>query len=460
VETVSTGPARRLPLSRRSFLVAGPQLLGLAHSVAAQDVAVRLEDHITGPDAGVVIQQLLDAGVRHIRSEADCTLRTPFVIRNDDVRVALLGRVIWRGEVHQGVTAERLTGVCTVQGQVLGDEHVLPLQAAVEDGDEVIVVDQPELFEPGQHWRIRPERSEWGPLSFLVQIRAVDARTGRLTLDYRCGWAIPPGARYRFRRIRPVLNAHVEFGQLQYETRETTFSGVAGIGEQYSIDGLALVHQAEGTKYPVVLRRWCIGGRSSVGDLRDPQDVLTGGMGYGIHLIHCLRSHVEQTRTTRARHVFDWSGCAFCTADDMHDLQQSGQLSSFSCHQAFDHDNVLSHFSGWLSWANDPVFGRSMKRMTARQGRVIGQLLTFHHSPDCVFEDLAVQGDVILNVDGLRMARVIQAGGTTRWIQSSHASARPAAEIIDCVLIPWRQGNWMPASLTTRLQFIRTRTAP
>ncbi|ACB32908.1 hypothetical protein Lcho_0633 [Leptothrix cholodnii SP-6] len=420
----------------------------------------RLEDWGIGEDAGQSIQAMLAAGYTDITCDTNCTIVTPVRVETDGVTLRLRCKVTWRGQQPRGVTAERLTGVITVNGSLSGIELTLPLAAAISDGGETVQLSDVSAFSVGDHWRVRPERSEWGPLSYLLQVTAVDLLARTVTFDYRSAWPVAAGTPYVFQQVIPVRNTSIFIQELEYATLETRTSGVAGIGEQYSIGGSAVIGKARNTKQPAVMKRWCVGGTSSMRDLIKPQDVVTGGMGYGIQLIHCRHERSTDTRATAARHVIDWSGCAHCSADGMYDTGPLTGIASFSCHQSFDHDNVLTNFDGWLSWANDPVFGQAMKRMAARNGIARGQLGTFNTSPDCTFEDIQVVGDVVLNIDGLTLRRVVESGGSSRFSQSSALSARKTAEVHDCTLSPWLNGDWVGASVTTPILFRGGRIGP
>ncbi len=426
-------------------------------------VSVSLESlgFVTG-DATTYIQTAIALpDVTEITCDTDCTLTTPVLHARSDLHIKMRCAVTYSGASASVITAEVLSGVIGMVGTLSGSPITRSTSADIAEGGDTIQLSSVAEFAVGDIWRIRPAASEWGPLSYIVEITKVDSGANTVSIGYKTGWPISSGVSYVFEKVTtPVRQSSVYIKELIYSTAESGTNGVAGIAEQYTIDCNSVIGTARNTKWPAVLKRWAIGGVAEAHDVRVPQDITTGGMGYGVHNIHCLYSKTRAVRTAQARHAIDWSGCAYCTATDIHDSQNLASTTSFSCHQAYDHDCTLSNFSGWLSWANDPVFGQSMKRMKARDGICKGQLATFNTSPDCGFEDIRVVGDIIINADGATLTNVSQSGGTTRFNQSSTISARGTTEINSCSLAPWLGGDWIPAAVTAPIIFSGGKMGP
>lgn len=433
------------------------QSLGLSRKKSG-----RVEDWGIGADVGAVVNAMLAAGISDITCDTDCTCSTPIINTRDDVSIALRCAVTWSGSVAAGVTSSDITGVITQRGSLTGSVYVKTLSATLSEGGDTIQLDDTSMFSVGDFWNVQPTASEWGPLSFLLEVSAVNTGAHTVSFVYKAGWTVASGTSYTFQKVTPVRNAVAYIQELIYATAEGASSGVAGIGEQYTVDCISTIGKASNTKYPGILKRWFVGGVCSMRDLVAPQDITTGGMGYGIQQIHGLYGRAIDTRTSKARHVVDWSGCAYCTAVGMHGSQGLANTTDFSCHLGYDHDNTLEDFSGWLSWDNLLVFGQSAKRLKAKKGLAKGQLAWFNATSDCTFEDIHVIGDIIVNPDGATLRNVTQAGGTTRFIQSSTASVRGTTEIIGCELIPRLagSGDWVESSVTTPLSFTGGKIGP
>lgn len=426
-------------------------------------VSVSLESigFVSGDATAYLQTAIALPGVTEITCDTDCTLTAAVSHARSDLHIRMRCALTYAGAPASVITDEVLAGVIGMIGALSGSPITRSTTAAIAEGDDTIQLSSVAEFAVGDIWRIRPAASEWGPLSYIVEITKVDSGANTISIGYKIGWPISSGVSYVFEKvITPVRRSSIYIKELIYSTAEPGTNGVAGIAEQYTIDCDSVIGTARNIKWPAVLKRWSIGGVAEAHDVRAPQDITTGGMGYGVHNIHCLYSATRNVRTAQARHAIDWSGCAHCTADEIHDSQQLANTTSFSCHQAYDHDCTLSNFSGWLSWANDPVFGQSMKRMAARDGIAKGQLATFFTSPDCTFENIRVFGDIIINADGATLTNVAQSNGTTRFNQTSTLSARGTTEINSCNLSPWLGGDWIPVAVTAPINFNNGRIGP
>lgn len=375
-------------------------------------------------------------------------LSAPVSTSVDNVEISL-NKIVYAGPPLSYITEDALVGAVTVTGTLSGSEIALDVTAISPEGTSRIYLSSVSSFAVGDYWRIKPPSTQWGILSFMVQVCNVGA--GFIDIDYVLGWELPVTAGYRFQKILPAFNTKVTINDLDYQTVETGSEGVAGIAVQYGVMCDAKIVNAKNTQYAAVMKRWCTGGTSYLGELQSPQNIALGGVGYGIQLIHCISENILKAKTIAARHVFDWSGCAYCNAKNVKGSETLASTTDFSCHQSFDHDCIVEKFSGWLSWANDPVFGQSMKRMMARNGKAVGQLAFFNSSPDCEFENIGVYGDIIVNVDGAKLTNVVQKSGTTRFIQNSSLSNRLTTVLKDCFIKPWLGGDFIPATVLNKI---------
>lgn len=440
-----------------------------------QSTFEKLKETISVKDFGAVgdgvaddtaaIQSAVDAaGQRMIRRVLmDGTayrITAPIIVSYSNVSIEITGKLIYDGSSASFVDSTNLKGAFSILGVLTGSPLVYSLSANMVEGSDTIQLPSVSAFSVGDFWKVRPSSSEWGPMSFMLEVTAVNIGASTVSFLYKSGWAISSGTSYTFQKIIPVRNVSVLLNEFQYNTTETGDNGVAGIAEQYTLDCNSVIGTATNTKYPGVLKRWCIGGVSSVKNLQVPQDITTGGMGYGIQQIHCIYSHAENTRTTKGRHVVDWSGCAYCVADGMYGSQSLANTTEFSCHLAYDHDNTLMNFMGWLSWDNLPTFGQSGKRLRAENGIAVGQLAWFNTTPDCSFTNVQVIGDIIVNADGATLTNVTQTSGTTRIWQSSTMSTRGTTEFISCDLTPATSTDFVNSTVTSPIRFIGGSVGP
>lgn len=425
-----------------------------------KEISLESLGDLTSEDAGALITKAISMGATRIICDTDCTMTTRPNIPSF-CHVEMRCKVTWGGVSGELLSETVLPGVFEMGGSLVGSQVTRTLAAAVVEGDNTLKLDSVAGISKGEYWWIRPQASQWGPLSYMLQIADVDAVNNILTLSYRHGWPIASGAVYLMQKVNPVIGSSVYIKELNYQTIEGANDGVAGVARQYTVGCDVKVDLAYNTKWPVILNRWNMHGTSELGLLKDPQDVTTGGTGYGIHNIHGLYHHTKRARTMNARHVVDWSGCAYCVDEHCYDDRWgSVGTTSFSVHQAYDHDNTLRHFSGWLAWSNLPVFGQSMKRLRAEKGIAQGQLLIQNTSPECSFEDIDVFGDIVLVPDGTKLRNVVQKFGTTRWWQQVAPVSNITSEVVSSFLIPRTAADWIPAEVTAPIRFIGGAVGP
>lgn len=432
-----------------------------------RDISKKLNESVSVGDFGAVgdgvaddtaaIQAAINAaassGISDVLMDAPAfKITAPLIVSSSNMNITVTGTLKYAGASASFITASDIRGAFSIVGELTGSPFTANLAANLDEGSDTIELPSVAAFTVGDYWKVTPTASEWGPLSFMVQVSAVGANT--VSFLYKAGWAISSGTSYTFQKVNPVRNVTISIKRLEYVTTESGTNGVAGIGEQYTVDCKSHIGIATNTKYPGILKRWCIGGVASVNTLQVPQDIVTGGMGYGVQQVHCLYSRAENTKTIKGRHVVDWSGCAYCVADGMYGSQSLVNTTEFSCHLAYDHDNTLTNFEGWLSWDNLITFGQSAKRLRAENGVANGQLAWFGNTPDCSFTNIMVIGDIIVNADGATLFNVVQTSGTTRIWQSSTLSTRGATEFVSCDITPHTATDFVNSTVTTPITFV------
>lgn len=161
----------------------------------------------------------------------------------------------------------------------------------------------------------------------------------------------------------------------------------------------------------------------------NPIEVVVGGTGYLTQQIHCLYGSVRDCQVSNARHLNDFTGCAYCMVENCHG---DGDFhGAFVTHGQFEHDLTYMGNSGLLSFANSgPTWGSSARRITVI--RHVGCWgLAFAKVSDLTLQDVSIYktekyeecGTLLLNADGLQV-RGCRADGLV-LTQRSSRSDRP-----------------------------------
>ncbi len=248
----------------------------------------------------------------------------------------------------------RKTGVCQ---QVVLTHHLPELYDIFEVADA-------SMFTVDSWWRVHVNnlagREEKEIDKLLEVVETMDATHVRF--NYKIGWALDAGRTLTYEQVLPVQGTHI---------RNMRFDGNGG-GEYKGIQPLAMeycvncnvsdIHAAR-TYWPVLLRRHNVSYVTERCSLNNPVEVVVGGTGYLTQQIHCLYGAVRDCQTSNARHLNDFTGCAYCEAENNHG---DGDFhGAFVTHGQFEHDLSFVGNSGLLSFANSgPTWGSTAKRIT------------------------------------------------------------------------------------------------
>ncbi len=226
--------------------------------------------------------------------------------------------------------------------------------------------------------------------------------------NYKMGWTLEAGRRLTYTGIRPVEDVVIQNmafeGNLGGED-----PGISPVALEYAVNCNVRGIRARHTYWPVVIRRHNTEFRTEDCRLVNPTEVVVGGTGYLTQQIHCLYGAVRDCSVSNARHLNDFTGCAYCMVENCHG---DGDFhGAFVTHGQFEHDLTYVGNSGLLSFANSgPTWGSSAKRITVlRHTGCWG--LGFAKVSDLTIQDAAFLrtekyeecGTMLLNADGLQL---------------------------------------------------------
>lgn len=401
---------------------------------------VSFEDYgVCGPETAAddaLEQMLADPEIRLIHGYTDLNFTRRHILHRGHIVLDFHGcRVAARG-IEKARHNDPFGAVMHFSGIPTGERQELVLWETLGEQYDIFPVPDAARFPLYSWWQVTVNALEGREEREIDKLLMVTERIDdtHVRFNYKTGWALEAGRKLVYRGIRPLEDV---------EIRNMSFEGNPG-GEDQGASPLALEYavncnvygiRAKDTYWPVILRRHNTEFRTENCRLVNPVEVVVGGTGYLTQQIHCLYGAVRDCTVSNARHLNDFTGCAYCMVENCHG---DGDFhGAFVTHGQFEHDLAYVGNSGLLSFANSgPTWGSSAKRISVlRHTGCWG--LGFAGVSDLTVQDAAFYqtekydecGTMLLNADGLQIR-----GCSARKLvltQRSSRSRRPCV-VEDC----------------------------
>ncbi|MEG0910585.1 MAG: hypothetical protein RSC73_02040 [Ruthenibacterium sp.] len=368
---------------------------------------------IFGPDtpADAALDAMVqDATIQRIEAWTDLNFTERHKFCRSNLTLDFGGHTLTTRGIAPAAHNDPFSAVMHFCGETRGLAFSLCLPEALPELYDIFPVPDSDAFPLYSWWQISVNHlagREEKEIDKLVQVTEQIDKT-HVRINYKMGWPLSIGRTLTYQRIFPVERVHVQ---------NFDFYGNAG-GEAVGAQPLALeyavrcdVRDVHGyhTYWPVLLRRHNTEYVTERCSLVNPVEVVVGGTGYLTQQIHCLYGKVRDCTASNARHLNDFTGCAYCMAENNHcDGDFHG---AFVTHGQFEHDLTFVGNSGLLSFANSgPTWGSSAKRITVKRHSGCWGI-AFAKVSDLTLEDVTIEktekyaecGTFLCNADGLQM---------------------------------------------------------
>ncbi|MFI6387975.1 hypothetical protein [Nonomuraea sp. NPDC050540] len=354
-----------------------------------------------------------DPGVSRIEARTDLNFTKRHTFHRSDLVLDFGGHLMTTEGIEKNSHDNPFGAVLFFQGERTKTTHVHKLTAVLPDLSDVFEVGDSAGFAIGQWWAVEVDALSGTyerELQRLVQItRIVDG--SHIRVNYKNGWELAPGRSLTWTRVIPVERVQVSGLRFTGVPGGDQYTGSHPLAYEYAVHCDVADVQAEGSFWPVIMRRWCTFFRTERCGLKNPPTVMYGGAGYLTQQIYCLYGHVADCTTSNVRHLNDFTASAYCTVENRHGDGDDEGGNPFTTHGQYEHDLVFTGNSGLMDLANSgALWGTSAKRITVRKHLcswfVAGTKIT-----DLTLEDVRVTprstfdpaGTLQVNADGVQM---------------------------------------------------------
>lgn len=233
-----------------------------------------------------------------------------------------------------------------------------------------------------------------------------------IRVDYKLGWPLAAGRKISYQRVEPVKDVRIENMQFEGNGRPTTTDGGSGsscIAFEFAVRCDIFNIHATQVFWPLCIRRYNNHYQTVKCSLYNPVEIQVGGTGYLTQQIHCIHGSVRDCVSAQARHLNDFTNCAYCQVENCHGIGDG--MGPYVTHGQYEHDLSYIGNSGLLSFANSgPTWGRAARNITVKK-HVGSRVIAENYITDLTLEDIYTfrandivnDGSIWANVDGLVM---------------------------------------------------------
>lgn len=401
---------------------------------------VSFEDYgVRGPETAAddaLERMLADPEIRVIHGYTDLNFTQRHKLHRGHVLLDFHGCLVTAAGIERARHNDPFGAVMHFAGVPTGERRELVTEEPLKEQYDIFPVPDADLFPVYSWWQVAVNALEGREEKEIDKLLMVTERIDdtHVRFNYKMGWPLEKGRRLTYTGIRPVEDVVIQ---------NMAFDGNPG-GEDVGASPVALEYavncnvydiRARHTYWPVVIRRHNTEFRTEGCRLVNPTEVVVGGTGYLTQQIHCLYGAVRDCAVSNARHLNDFTGCAYCMVENCHG---DGDFhGAFVTHGQFEHDLTYVGNSGLLSFANSgPTWGSSAKRITVLRhvgcwglGFAKVSDLTIQDGTFLQTEKYEECGTMLMNADGLQLR-----GCSARKLvltQRSTRSRRPCV-VEDC----------------------------
>lgn len=425
---------------------------------------------VLGPDTAAddALDALVgDPAVQRIEAHTDLNFVRRHRFARSDLVLDFGHHLVTTEGIEPAAANDPFAAVLFFQGAVTEEVVTGSLPADLPEQVDILPVPDSAAFTVGQWWAVQTNTRPGGgsaerELMYLLQVTQIVDGT-HVRVGYKTGWALAAGRTLTWTRVDPVQRVTVQ--RMRFRgTGTDQVTGSHPVAFEYATHCDVHAIDAEGTFWPVIMRRWNTTYVTSQCSLRNPVSVTLGGAGYLTQQISCLYAQVRDCRTSNARHLNDFTCAAYSMVQNCHgdgDVQ-----GPFVTHGQYEHDLTYIGNSGLMTFANSgTTWGGRAKRVTVRQ-QVAALFFARVGVIDLTLEDCQVVKDpsmpdypswMWVNADGLQM-RGCRVDARFQLSQATAVSARPTV-IEDCVIGLSAADGTLPfiaANVTTPVSFVRT----
>lgn len=422
-----------------------------------------------------------DPSVQRIEAHSDLNFTRRHTFFRSNLTLDFGGHLITAEGIEPNTKAIREYGaVLGFEGRRGEQTQTVTLTQTMPELTDVYEVNDAGFFTQGGWYEVISDLPPGGfsysadqELQRMVQVTEIVSST-RIRVNYKNGWELAAGRKTNWTPVEPVERIRVENMRFRGPGGDAD-TGAHPLAFLYGVHcDIDRIHSSR-SYWSLCMRGYCTYFTTTRCTLNDPIDAAAGGAGYLTQQMYSLYGRVADCHTSRARHLVDFTACAYSIVENCHG--DGDFMGPFVTHGQYEHDLTYIGNSGMMTFANSgQKWGSWIKRVTVRKH--VGPLffsgrkgptiavkcvdLTLEdveiiRDPDMFAQPSGYQAWGWVNADGLQM-RGCRVDDSFHIYQNSEVSKRPT--IIEDTHIGNAQSYaglpFIDASVTTPLRFIRS----
>ncbi|MFD9941681.1 hypothetical protein ACFWYW_07775 [Nonomuraea sp. NPDC059023] len=373
-----------------------------------------------------------DPHVSRIEAHTDLNFTKRHTFSRSGLVLDFGGHLMTTDGIEKAGADDPFAAVLLFRGKVTETKVTHKLTQVMPDLSDVFEVGDSGRFKVGQWWAAEVDQGagRWEKeLQKLVEVTQIVSPT-QIRVNYKNGWELKAGRSVTWTLVEPVARVHVRNLRFRGVVPGDQYTGSHPLAYEYAVHCDVESIHAEGTFWPVIMRRWATHFRTDRCTLKNPASVTWGGAGYLTQQIYCLYGHVADCHVANSRHLNDFTASAYCYVENCHG--DGDDQGPFVTHGQYEHDLTYTGNSGLMTFANSgAAWGSAAKRITVRK-HVCSWFVARVKITDLTLEDVRVigkpslngSGMIWVNADGVQM-RGCSASHTLIVSQQSKLSGRP-----------------------------------